>query len=157
MAGHKFISEMPFNVNGGITNHITVNQTGGQMLIDARTYNAEIMKHKGSEEGGVEKSKTSPEYDVSERAAETPFYGTDDEAGTESTDEGIVATDEDQEEEVEAEDDKEEQVKSKDEKPKSKIVSKIPRIVITDDTRRQDDDRETKNLSKIATKIPRRP
>ena len=34
---------MPFNVNGGITNHITVNQTGGQMLIDARTYNAEIM------------------------------------------------------------------------------------------------------------------
>merc|ERR550517_1333971 len=112
-----------------------------------------MMKDKASEEGDAVKSKTSPKYDFSESSGETPVNGTDDEAGTESTDEGIVATDEDQEEEVEAEDDKEEQVKSKDEKPKSKIVSKIPRIVITDDTRGRDEDGESKHLSKIATKI----
>ena len=33
---------MPVNMSGGTTNLITVNQTGGQMLIDARTYNAKI-------------------------------------------------------------------------------------------------------------------
>ena len=138
----------------------------GEDCPDKISYGAEMAKDKCSEEGGdAKKPNTSPKYALSESASETPVYGSDDEDPTDSIDEGIVATDDDKEEEVETDVDKEDEAKtnqekeveSKDEKSKRKIVSKIPRIVITDDTRRRDEDGETKNLSKVATKIPRRP
>merc|ERR1712096_488468 len=80
----------------------------------------------------TDKSKSSVDDNSSESASGTPLGETNDEFETDkeaySTDNGIVATDDDKEE-----------VERKVEKPKSKNASKIPRIIVTDDDRRSED------------------
>merc|ERR1712192_174788 len=102
------------------------------------------------ERNDIEKSKSSAEEGTT---SGTPLGDTDDDEGETdkeaySTDEGIVATNEDVKEEVD----------QKGEMPKSKNVSKIPRIIVTDEERREEVEKEAEHQSKSKniTRIPRR-
>jgi len=109
----------------------------------------EVLKENCDERNDIEKSKSSAEESTK---SETPLGDTDDEGETDkeaySTDEGIVATDDDAKEEVD----------QKGERPKSKNVSKIPRIIVTDEERREEVEKEAEHQSKSKniTRIPRR-
>merc|ERR1711974_232581 len=109
-------------------------------------FNGEVSDEEVPEERNeTEKSKSPIEDNSSERADGTPLGETDKEAY--STDEGFVATDDDEEE-----------VDKKGEKPKSKNASKIPRIIVTDDDRREHVEKEPEvaRKSNNMTRIPRR-
>jgi len=109
----------------------------------------EVLTENCSERDDTEKSKSSAEESTK---SGTPLDDTDDEGDTDkeaySTDEGIVATDDDAKEEVD----------QKGERPKSKNVSKIPRIIVTDEERREEVEKEAEHQSKSKniTRIPRR-
>ena len=112
-------------------------------------FNGEVSDEEVPEERNeTEKSKSSADDNSS---AGTPLDDTDEEGETDkeaySTDEGIVATDDDKEE-----------VDKKGEKPKSKNASKIPRIIVTDDNRKEDVEKESEvpRKSNNMTRIPRR-
>jgi len=115
----------------------------------AENSDEEELKENCNERNDIEKSKTSAEESTTPG---TPLDDSEDEVETDkeaySTDEGIVATDDDAKEEVD----------QKGERPKSKNVSKIPRIIVTDEERREEVEKEAEHQSKSKniTRIPRR-
>merc|ERR1712032_1008826 len=98
-----------------------------------------VLKENCNERNDIEKCKTSAEEGITPG---TPLDDSEDEGETDkeaySTDEGIVATDDDVKEEVD----------EKGERPKSKNVSKIPRIIVTDDERREEVEKDAESQRK---------